>query len=216
GEIAAGQVDHAGGVVEVVGAHGANVHVGGVEAGEQLFAGVFDAAAVGYAVADVVIVHQFVSAFERAVAVGVADGREEEGEVAGAVGEDAQVPVNHLPENAEAVPPGEKLRESVIREGLGKGSEIRIEDGPIGKLNRSQAPTREGVFVHKIDGFLQNNPSIQPDGIYIPWCKLYRQSTTFGKQLWIYQHNALGIPSHKKHGRPGNTRLPPNSGAAYF
>ena len=104
----------------------------------------------------VVVVHQVEGGREGAVAAGVADGRHQQREVAGAVGEDAQVAVQLAPEDPQAVAPGEKLRERVVGQGLGEGGEVAVEAGLVGQFNRPKGPGRERVIVHRSDGFLLN------------------------------------------------------------
>jgi hypothetical protein len=117
GQVAAGEVDHALRVVAVVVAHGLDAKPGaaGVQSREQFLARIFDAAAVRHAVLGVVIIHQLEGCGHGARRVAVADRREEQREVAGAVGEDAQVAVQLAPQEAQAVAPGEDLAERVVR-----------------------------------------------------------------------------------------------------
>ena len=63
--------------------------------------------------------------------------------------------VDLFPEDAERIPPSIELGKSVIRERLGKGGEIRFEDGTIRQFHRLESVPRERVIIiHKSDGFL--------------------------------------------------------------
>ncbi len=114
-QVAAGEVDHALHIVQVVRPHRLNVQPASVQSREELVACVLDPAAIRHAVRGVVLIHDFPAAGQRAVGAGIADGGHEEREIAGAVREDAQVAFDLLPENAQAVAPSEELRKSVVR-----------------------------------------------------------------------------------------------------
>jgi len=47
--------------------------------------------------------------FERLIAVGFTDGGDQQGEITGAIGEDAEVAVDDFPDNVQAVTPGVDL-----------------------------------------------------------------------------------------------------------
>ena len=145
GQVAAGQVDHAGGVVDVVGPHrGDGRQAGAVEPGEQFVRGVLDAGAVGHAGDDVVRVHQLGRLPQGPGRPGVADGGQEQGEVAAPVGEDAQVAVDLPPGQVQAVPPGVDLGERVVAKGVGQRGEVPAKDGRVGQLDRAEAEAGQG------------------------------------------------------------------------
>jgi hypothetical protein len=97
----------------------------------------------------VVVIHQLERRRQRAVAAGVAHRRQQEREVAGAVGEDAQVPVHALPEDPQAVAPGEELGEGVVGDGMREGGEAGVEQPAVGQLNGPEAPPHDRVVDHR-------------------------------------------------------------------
>src|SRR5580704_11879775 len=104
---------------------------------------------MGDALGSVVVVHQLERLFHGQITTAVTDGGDEESEITAAVGEDAQVAGEDLPDDVEAVTPGIDLGKSVIGERIDQRFEVGSKDLLIGKFHGPKPKSREGVVWHK-------------------------------------------------------------------